>query len=53
MVDESVIGFDESVIGFNVHCDSFDCPIFHADKTYYLSEEAAALAWNRRAYENN
>lgn len=37
------------VKAFEVICPNWDCPIYHADNTYFLSEKEAAEAWNRRA----
>lgn len=38
----------ERVDAFEVVCDNFNCPIYHADNKYFLSEEDAIRAWNRR-----
>lgn len=39
----------QRVDAFEVVCDNYRCPIYHADIRYYLSEEDAVKAWNRRA----
>ena len=35
------------VDAFEVVCDNSNCPIYHADNKYFLSEEDAIKAWNR------
>lgn len=39
---------DESVAAFEVICTNYECPIYRADNTYFLSENEAIEAWNRR-----
>lgn len=41
----------ERVDAFEVVCDNYKCPIYHADIVYFLSEQEAVDAWNRRAAE--
>lgn len=36
------------VKGHTVVCENMDCPIYHADKMYYKTPEAAAKVWNTR-----
>ena len=33
---------------WEVVCDNWDCPIYHADTRYSLSEKEAIKKWNRR-----
>lgn len=39
----------ERVDAFEVVCDNWPCPIYHADTVYFLTEQEAVDAWNRRA----
>ena len=39
----------ERVDAFEVVCLTDDCVIYHADNVYFLTEEDAIKAWNRRA----
>ena len=38
----------ERVDAFEVVCDNYGCPIYHSDNVYFLSEQDAVDAWNRR-----
>ena len=42
-------GYDDSIHASEVICENLDCPIYNADNTYYLTDEEAIEAWNRRA----
>lgn len=42
-------GYDDSIHVSEVICENLDCPIYNADNTYYLTDEEAIEAWNRRA----
>ena len=41
-------GYDDSIHASEVICENLDCPIYNADNTYYLTDEEAIEAWNRR-----
>ena len=41
--------YDDSIHASEVICENLDCPIYNADNTYYLTDEEAIEAWNRRA----
>ena len=34
---------------YEIVCNTFGCPIYKADYTYFFTKEEAAAAWNRRA----
>lgn len=36
------------VDGYSVVCNTFSCPIYHADNTYFAKAETAIEAWNTR-----
>ena len=42
-------GSDDSIYASEVICENWECPIYHADNTYYQTDEEAIEAWNRRA----
>ena len=42
-------GIDDSIYASEVICENWECPIYHADNTYYQTDEEAIEAWNRRA----
>lgn len=44
---------DAPVSASEVICINYECPIYKADNTYYLSDEDAIKAWNRRASNEN
>lgn len=39
----------ERVTAYEVVCTNYECVIYNADNTYFLTPEAAVEAWNRRA----
>lgn len=39
---------EEPVSASEVICTNYECPIYKADNTYYISDEEAIAAWNRR-----
>ena len=39
------------VLAYAVVCNSYYCPIYHADNTWWTNKDTAIEAWNRRAYE--
>ena len=41
----------ESVKAYEIICPNYDCAIYNADNTYFLSEEDAVKAWNTRQSE--
>lgn len=41
-------GSDDSIYASEVICENWECPIYHADNTYYQTDEEAIEAWNRR-----
>ena len=36
------------VDGYTVVCNTRECPIYHADNTWFFSKEEAIKAWNDR-----
>ena len=38
--------------GYTVVCNTKECPIYHADNTWYFSAIEAVQAWNRRIESN-
>lgn len=39
----------EATDAYEVICNTFGCPIYKADNTYFFSLEAAVRAWNERS----
>ncbi len=39
---------EEAVAAYSVICDTYNCPVYHADNTYFLTAEEAVEAWNTR-----
>ena len=38
---------------YEVVCNTFSCPIYHADNTYFTKAETAIKAWNTRKDNKN
>jgi len=34
--------------GYSVVCNTYKCPIYHADSTYFFTKEEAISKWNER-----
>ena len=41
----------QRITAYEVVCDTLVCPIYHADNTYFMTEEKAVKSWNRRVNE--